>query len=140
MKKIFGTILLTIMTIFLVSCQNERDGITIFVYGQTHERGIYQRIIDAFVEETGIKVNAELVNADGYQSTLSASLGTKNAPDVFYVNPADIGTFANNGVILDLKPYLENEKNNGGFDYTEFMEETLKYYRYDTSTKTRGEG
>lgn len=140
MRKIFMSIVFICATFFLISCTTQRDGVTIFVYGQTHERGIYQRIIDAFVEETGIKVNAELVNADGYQSTLSASLGTKNAPDVFYVNPADIGTFANNGVILDLKPYLENEKNNGGFDYTEFMEETLKYYRYDTSTKTRGEG
>lgn len=140
MKKLFTTIFTLFLGIALVACAKPREGVTIFVYGQAHERGIYQRIIDSFVEETGIKVNAELVNADGYQNTLSASLGTKNTPDVFYVNPADIGSFANNGVILDLIPYLEAEKNNEGFDYNQFMEETLKYYKYDTETKKRGEG
>ena len=140
MKKIYSILFLLLTAVLLVGCFNKNEDVTIFIHGQTHERGIYQKIIDKFTEETGIKVNAELVNADGYQTTLSASLGTKNAPDVFYVNPADIGSFANNGVILDLLPYLEQEIVNGGFDYHQFLDETLKYYKYDTTTKKRGEG
>jgi len=140
MKKIFSFLSVSLVVFILFGCSSKKDGVTIFVYGQTHERGIYQKIIEKFTEDTGIKVNAQLVNADGYQNTLSASLGTKNAPDVFYVNPADIGTFANNRVILDLIPYLEAEKESDGFDYNQFMEETLKYYKYDTTTKKRGEG
>ncbi len=140
MKKIYTVLSILLVTFILIGCSGKKEGVTIFVYGQTHERGIYQKIIEKFTEETGIKVDAQLVNADGYQSTLSASLGTKNAPDVFYVNPSDIGTLANNRVILDLIPYLEAEIEADGFDYNQFMEETLKYYKYDVSTKKRGEG
>ncbi|NLB84943.1 MAG: carbohydrate ABC transporter substrate-binding protein, partial [Acholeplasmataceae bacterium] len=63
MKKIYSILFLLLTAILLVGCFNKKEGVTIFIHGQTHERGIYQKIIDKFTEETGIKVNAELVNA-----------------------------------------------------------------------------
>lgn len=139
MRKILLVFTL-LSSLILMACGGSRDGITIFIYGQAHERSIYQRIIDEFVAETGIKVNAQLVNQDGYDTTLMASLGTRNAPDVFYVNPSQIARYALNEVIYDLKPYLEEEKNNGGYDYTDFLDGVIDYYRYDVATKTRQEG
>jgi len=140
MKRVFG-LLLVFVTCFLFSgCGKGNDKLTIFVWGQAHERAIYERIIEKFTEETGIKVDAQLVNQDGYAETLSAALGTPNAPDIFYANPANIGPYANNGVILDLKPYLEAEREAGGFDYMDFLDGVLDFYKYDTEKKKRGEG
>jgi len=140
MRKILAFILIGISCLLFIGCGDKNSGLTIYIYGQTHERSIYQKIIDKFTEETGIIVDAQLVNADGYAQTLSASLGTKNAPDVFYANPTNIGAYANNDVILDLKPYLEAERQNGGLDYTNFLDGVLEYYKYDKETKRRGEG
>lgn len=137
-RKTLG--LLLSLPLILSGCTSGRtDGVTIFIYGQAHERSIYSRIIENFTEETGIKVNAELVNTDGYAETLTASLGTKNAPDVFYSNPASIGRYAMNGVVLDLKPYLEQEAE-VGLDYMNFLDGVVDYYRYDVNSKQRGEG
>jgi multiple sugar transport system substrate-binding protein len=140
-KKKWMPLLLWI-PLLLTGCKGKTsDSVTIFIYGQAHERSIYSKIIEKFTEETGIKVNAELVNTDGYAETLTASLGTKNAPDVFYSNPASIGRYAMNGVILDLKPYLEIEAEvEDGLDYKNFLDGVVDYYRYDVTTKKRGEG
>ncbi len=136
-KKIIST---TLLALLLTGCGPTRpSGITIFIYGQAHERSIYSRIIEKFTDESGIKVNAQLVNGDGYAETLTASLGTKNAPDVFYANPAAIGRYALNQVILDLKPYLEAEKATG-LNYENFLDGVVDYYRYDTVTKTKKTG
>ena len=139
MKRKIG--LLLTLPLLLAGCSTGRsDGVTIFIYGQAHERSIYSKIIEKFTEDTGIKVNAELVNTDGYAETLTASLGTKNAPDVFYSNPASIGRYAQNGVILDLEPYLEAEIEADGLDYNNFLDGVVDYYRYDVETKKKGEG
>lgn len=141
MKKSKLAGLLLALPMIIAGCTSQvRDGVTIFIYGQAHERSIYSRIIEKFTEETGIKVNAQLVNTDGYVETLTASLGTKNAPDVFYSNPASIGRYAMNQVILDLKPYLEAEANAGGLDYNNFLDGVIDYYRYDVPNRQRGEG
>lgn len=136
-KKILSAALIALL---ISGCTPTRKaGVTIFIYGQAHERSIYSRIIEKFTAQTGIVVNAELVNADGYAETLTASLGTKNAPDVFYSNPAAIARYALNGVILDLKPYLEAEKAEG-LNYENFLDGVVDYYRYDTATKTKQNG
>lgn len=140
MKKIFSIFLLFVLSFHLFGCNGGNKKLTIFIWGQAHERAIYEKIIEKFTEETGIEVDPQLVNADGYAETLSAALGTPNAPDIFYANPTNIGVYANNGVILDLKPYLEAEKEAGGYDYTDFLDGVLDYYKYDTETKRRGEG
>lgn len=141
MNKKKGLGLLLTLPMLLAGCGGGREeGVTIFIYGQAHERSIYSRIIEKFTEETGIKVNAELVNTDGYAETLTASLGTKNAPDVFYSNPASIARYALNGVVLDLKPYLEVEADAGGLDYENYLEGVVDYYRYDTATKQKRSG
>jgi len=76
-KKKWMPLLLSI-PLLLTGCKGKTsDSVTIFIYGQAHERSIYSKIIEKFTEETGIKVNAELVNTDGYAETLTASLGTK---------------------------------------------------------------
>ena len=124
----------------MLSACGTKEGITIYIYGQSHERAIYQKIIDKFTEETGIAVTPNLVNEDGYDQTLTASLNTKNCPDVFYVDPAAVASYANNGVIIPLDDLLVEEKNSGGFDYTDYVDGVLDYYMYDTATKTRFEG
>ena len=85
MKRVFG-LLLVFVTCFLFSgCGKGNDKLTIFVWGQAHERAIYERIIEKFTEETGIEVDAQLVNQDGYAETLSAALGPE-CSDIFYAN------------------------------------------------------
>ena len=138
-NRLYG--LLLAIPILLTGCnKTQDDSVTIFIYGQAHERSIYSRIISKFTEETDIKVNAELVNTDGYAETLTASLGTKNAPDVFYSNPAAIGRYALNRVVLDLKPYLDVEADEGGLDYKNFLDGVIDNYRYDVTARQRGAG
>ncbi|MDE6398504.1 MAG: sugar ABC transporter substrate-binding protein [Clostridiales bacterium] len=131
-----------IMTFSLFSgCGKKKsDTISIFIYGQSHELTIYKTLIGKFTEETGIKVDASLVASDGYAEKLSASLGSKNCPDVFYADPGAIAGYANNGLILPLNDMLEAEKESGGFNYNDYIDGVLDYYTYDVKTHTRGEG
>lgn len=143
-KKILSMALACLMVatavVTLAACGGKKDGIEFYIYGQSHERSIYGTMVDKFVEETGIKVIKKFVPSDGYKDYLSSSLGTKNAPDVFYVNPTDASFYANNGAILDMSSYLEAEKDAGGYDYNDYTDGVIDYYRYDTTTKKRGEG
>lgn len=114
------------------------DAISIFVYGQSHELTIYKALINKFTEETGIKVEANLVPSDNYAEKLTAAIGTKNCPDVFYADPGAIAGYVNNDLILPLDELLEEEKNSGGFDYNDYIDGVLDYYKYDAETHTRG--
>lgn len=146
MKKKIVAFLVAVITVFssfsmLVGCGGKKsDEITIFIYGQSHELTIYKALIDKFTEETGIKVNPNLVPSDGYADKLTASIGTKNCPDVFYADPGAIAGYANNGLIAELDELLEEEKAGGGFDYTDYIDGVLDYYRYDVKTHKRGAG
>lgn len=146
MKKKFACLLTVAMafilsfSIFAGCSRKNSDEISIFIYGQSHELTIYKALINKFTEETGIKVNPSLVPSDGYDEKLTSSIGTKNCPDVFYADPGAIASYANNGLIAELDDLLVAEKESGGFDYNDYIDGVLDYYKYDVNTHTRGEG
>lgn len=121
-------------------CGKKSNAVTIFIYGQSHELTIYKTLIQKFEEETGIEVEESLVPSDGYADKLTASIGTKNCPDVFYADPGAIAGYVNNDLIMPLDDLLEAEKTGGGFDYTDYIDGVLDYYKYDAETHTRGAG
>lgn len=128
------------LTVF-AGCGSKKDEkITIFIYGQSHELTIYKTLINKFSEETGIEVEPLLVPSDNYADKLTATISTKNCPDVFYADPGAIAGYANNGLIAELDDLLEAEKAGGGYDYNDYIDGVLDYYKYDVNNHKRGTG
>lgn len=66
-------------------------------------------IHDALLEATGIDVQLQLAAGGDMENQLSLRLAGGDAPDMFTVSRSTMQQFSQQGLLLDLTPYLENE-------------------------------
>lgn len=116
MKKRDILSLAAIMLLSLTGCGDggkkvitDEDGnvvLSYYVWGNNNEVGLIQDIIDAFEEENeGIKVKIERAG-DDYYGDLKLKFASRNAPDIFLMNPGEIRPFLDYEYIEPLDSYL----------------------------------
>lgn len=86
--------------------------INILLYMQEHEKKIYSGLIKDFVEEhkDEIKeVNFEVTTQDEYGTKMTANMTAGDMPDIFYVGPDSVRSYVDNGYVLPLDDYVNQE-------------------------------
>lgn len=104
---------------FLLSCSTgeERDAagekktrLRFSFWGTIEERQITEEFIRAFeAEHPNIKIESEHINQD-YMSKLLTELAADSAPDIIFVERAFVRRLVTRGTLLNLTPYIQNEK------------------------------
>lgn len=109
--------------------------INVFLYMQEHEKEIYKGLIEEFVAEHKDEIKEvvfEVTTQDEYNTKMIANMTANDMPDVFYVGPAGVRSFVDNGYILPLDDYVDEETIGKTWGTTQSI------YRYDG--KNVGEG
>ena len=86
--------------------------INVFLYMQEHEKEIYKGLVEEFVEEHKDEIKEvvfEITTQDEYNTKMIANMTANDMPDVFYVGPAGVRSFVDNGYILPLDDYVDAE-------------------------------
>ncbi len=100
----------------------------VFLYMQEHEKAIYQKLIDEFVEAHKDKIKEvvfEVTTQDEYNQKMIANMTAGDMPDVFYVGPAAVRSYVDNGYIMPLDQYVDDAT------ISSIWGTTQEIYRYD---------
>ncbi|MCR5094599.1 MAG: sugar ABC transporter substrate-binding protein [Lachnospiraceae bacterium] len=100
----------------------------VFLYMQEHEKEIYQKLIDEFVQEHSDQIKEvvfEVTTQDEYNQKMTANLVAGDLPDVFYVGPASVRQYVDNGYIQPLDQYVDQAT------IESIWGTTQEIYRYD---------
>ena len=144
-KKI-RVLALVIMTVFMVSvCAgvlsacNDKDGgsdeLIFMAYAPANEQSktIYNQILEAFTQETGIKVKPIYVPKDSYNTKLSSNFKTKdNKPDVFYLDQPVLADYVAQCLNLDTGFFAEEGQE--GLKKSDFFASAMDTAVYNGST------
>jgi multiple sugar transport system substrate-binding protein len=124
MKKIIAVLIMCIVSASLVlsGCSGSGDKggkkasgsnngpvtLTYYVWGNENEIAIINQIIAKFEEkEKNIKIELERSTGD-YFPTLKTKFAGHNEPDIFCVDPGEVGSFMKEGLLLGLDEYINN--------------------------------
>lgn len=69
-----------------------------------------QEIADLWTEQSGVKVNIEVVNWDNYWTLLEAGATGGDMPDVFWMHSNNAEMYMSAGKLLDLTDYIANSE------------------------------
>jgi multiple sugar transport system substrate-binding protein len=76
------------------------------------EDDIFRTVVDAFNRTHGnIRIDYSVINGD-YAPAMTARFAARNPPDIFYVDSAVLPTWAKQGVLQPLNPYIARSKFN----------------------------
>ncbi|MES4901766.1 extracellular solute-binding protein [Streptomyces sp. NPDC000395] len=85
------------------------DSLSVWVYGDASTK-VQRAVVERFNKTSDVKVELTEVPGDGYSDKLRTSMGTPNAPDVFFNwGGGSISDFAKKDMLVDLGPTLEKD-------------------------------
>lgn len=141
-KRIFKRCLCGVLTAAMAAtalvgftgCGGESVGLTVMIYGQDHEMQIYESMRDNFMEENPDigQVEIQQSQQEGYATNVTSALAAGTMADVFYVEPANIARYVEQGQIACLDEYLDEEQQAAIDD---IWPDAVNAFRYDTETK-----
>ena len=104
------------------------DGSLTFMFrGGPDEKAAYQAAIDKFTEDTGVKVEVIVTDADQYATKLQAAVAGNNVPDVFYIEQANLQSYVASGVLMDITDQVDEL----GVDLDNIWQYGVDSYRFD---------
>lgn len=115
MKFLFKTILVFILTFITISCSPKRpqeDRIVIW-HWMNDRRDAFQALAEKYKQEAGVTVEFKLFSPpDIYAQKVIAAARAGRLPDVFGIlgEKKTLASFIKAGYILDLTPYMKEEK------------------------------
>lgn len=112
------------------------DTLTFMFRGGADEKAAYQTAIDKFTEDTGVKVQMTVTDADQYATKLQAAVSGNKVPDVFYIEQANLQSYVASGVLLDITDQVEE----AGVDLDNIWEYGVDSYRFDGTLQGTPEG
>ena len=115
-NKVIALLLSVIILVtFASSCTTQKTTSTrkktveFFMFGNNRDIDLVNQIARNFEKKNpAIKINVTSSTGDYYDNVLQR-LGT-NAPDIFFVEPGDIGYLLKDNEVLNLQPYLNKSK------------------------------
>ena len=102
--------LLFASTSLLASCgsTSSRDYLVFYVWGDTVELSLYEKIASNFEKETNIKVQVQAPASEYYQNLNIAFSSKNNAPDIFFTEAGEFNGHLSSDKLLNLTPYIES--------------------------------
>ena len=100
----------------------------VFLYMQEHEKKIYEDLVKQFVDEHKDEIKEvvfEVTTQDEYNQKMIANMTANDMPDVFYVGPAAVRSYVDNGYVLPLDDYVDADTIGSVWGTTQ------EIYRYD---------
>jgi xylobiose transport system substrate-binding protein len=100
----------------LAGCGTDATGgsggdIQVWVIQEEAQNVAHRAALDRFNKTSDVKAKLVSTGNDGYQDKLHVSMGTRNAPDVFYNwGGGSIRTYARDDLLVDLTPHLNADK------------------------------
>ncbi|WP_147795368.1 sugar ABC transporter substrate-binding protein [Cellulomonas sp. Y8] len=112
------------------------ESLTFMFRGGADEKAAYQAAIDKFTEDTGVKVQMTVTDADQYATKLQAAVSGNKVPDVFYIEQANLQSYVASGVLLDITDQVEE----AGVDLDNIWAYGVDSYRFDGTLQGTPEG
>ncbi len=109
--------------------------LNVFLYMQDHEKAIYKKVLEDFVSAHSDEIKEvvfEVTTQDEYNTKMTANMTANDMPDVFYVGPAAVRSYVDNGYIMALDDYVDSNVIASTWGTTQ------EIYRYDGKTAGTG--
>ncbi len=91
------------------------------------ESQLLQELVDDFEDEYDAEVDYNPIPSE-YERQIQTQIGAGDVADVFYLDAEYYPSFADEDVLLDLTPYIEEDDE---FDTDDFFEPLIDAFRYD---------
>lgn len=91
------------------------------------ESELLQELVDNFEEEFDATVHYNPIPSE-YERQIQTQIGAGDVADVFYLDASYYPSFASEGVLLDLEPYIEEDDE---FDIDDFFDPLIEAFQYD---------
>lgn len=112
------------------------DTLTFMFRGGADEKAAYQAAIDKFTEDTGVRVEMTVTDADQYATKLQAAVSGNKVPDVFYIEQANLQSYVASGVLMDITQQVED----AGVDLDNIWPYGVDSYRFDGTLQGTPQG
>lgn len=139
-KRIFKRCLCGVLTAAMAAtalvgftgCGESGAGLTVMIYGQTHEMEIYEQMRQSFEEENPDIGTVEIQQSqqDGYATQVTSALAAGTMADVFYIEPANVARYAEQGQILALDEHFDEAQQEA---INDIWPDAVNAFRYDSS-------
>lgn len=133
LRRVLPVMLLVgVAALFLPGCPKARSGSDLVLLLSVPELQVpgWENTLEAFTTATDIKVTIQNVPPDKYSRKLPSLLGSAAAPDVVGIASTDAPALIQRGVLSDLKPVLQGQKDLRLSDFTPW---SLKPYQQQGS-------
>lgn len=114
MKKSVLAVFVILMLVFLVSCGTQKKNgktVSFIHWGDLQEIKLMREVIKSMKRENGIDVEQlRTSSGNAYMEKVLTQFAAGTAPDVIFVEVNNFKEFADKGVLVDLMPYIEQEK------------------------------
>ena len=112
MKKTLAFLVVMVMALsllFSVAAQAEETTVEFVIWGSDSRKAEYDRLFTPFTEQTGIKVNVNLVALEEIVAKLATQIVSGTAPDVVWLTEAQLPQFIATGNLEDISAIMEDE-------------------------------
>ncbi|WP_428390013.1 extracellular solute-binding protein [Mucisphaera sp.] len=117
-----------------------RPVLTVLHWGDTDEVAIVEALVQAY-RDANPDVRVERLHASDYDSKLKTMLAAGTPPDLFYLRYEDMPDFARAGMLLNLEPYLAEDRAAGEAGWIEdVFPILLDAFRWDADAERVGSG
>lgn len=103
--KVLFSVLLALVLALSCTAFAAVDHLDVKIWDNNQLAGL-QEIADLWTEQSGIKVNIEVVNWDNYWTLLYAGASGGTMPDVFWMHSNNAQMYMENDMLLDLTDYI----------------------------------
>jgi multiple sugar transport system substrate-binding protein len=114
----------------------DADTIQFMFRGGPDEKAAYEEAIERYTEDTGIKVEMIVTDADQYATKLQAAVSGGKVPDVFYIEQANLQSYVHSGVLMDITELVEESD----VDLDNIWPFGVDSYRFDGTLQGTPEG
>lgn len=141
-NKILALLLALAMMLALASCGggeggtgksggasggSSADQLEVWIWDNDQLEGL-QEIADLWTEQSGVPVQINVVTWDQYWTLLEAGATGGEMADVFWMHVNEAEKYMENGILLDLTPYIENSET---MDLANYYPDAVELYSYD---------
>ena len=114
----------------------DADTIQFMFRGGPDEKAAYEEAIERYTEDTGIKVEMIVTDADQYATKLQAAVSGGKVPDVFYIEQANLQSYVHSGVLMDITELVDESD----VDLDNIWPFGVDSYRFDGTLQGTPEG
>lgn len=141
-KKIVALLLALVMALALAACGGDTgnqdggtesgggssaDQLEVWIWDTDQLDGL-QEIADLWTEQSGVPVQVNVVTWDQYWTLLEAGASGGEMADVFWMHVNEAEKYMENGILMDLTPYIEASET---IDMSNYYPDAVELYSYD---------